>query len=148
MEATEHEKLLSAIHEGEVDLNYTMYYPLGEKYQSLYPRTGDQKAQDEEDRTEIGGRGERKLRGERPPLWFLVERAMTEGSLEALRDGKGDRVVVTNSKPQAPINHKGAVATGAEKMNEMNRGGGVKLEGGAVPDNEDDEISDGGFFEE
>ncbi|MCJ1389512.1 18S rRNA maturation protein [Xylographa bjoerkii] len=145
---TEQRKLQNTIHEAEVDLNYTMYYPLAEKYQSLYPRTGSQEARDDSEGNEIGGRGERKLGGERPPLWFLIERAMAEGTLEALRDGKGDRVVSLKSKPQASIHSKAAKGVETRHITDINRRDGVKLEGGAVSNNEDDDMSDGGFFEE
>ena len=130
----------SAIHEAEVDLAYTMYYPLAEKYQSLYPRTS---AQGSENEKEIGGRGERKLGGQRPPLWGLVERSMADGTLEMLRDGKlGGCIVVGRSKP-APKETSGPPAR--FKKRKGPGGGGVKLTGGAASDSE---TSDEGFFEE
>ena len=138
----EHHDLEIAAHEAEVDLNYTMFYPLAEKYYSLYPRTVEQGPENEK---EIGGRGERKVGAQRPPLWSLIERSMAEGTLEALRDGKGGSLVVERPKP--PPQQKASVETSRKPKHNEN-GGGVKLTRGAVSEEEDDdEMSDGGFFE-
>ncbi|MCJ1401189.1 18S rRNA maturation protein [Xylographa trunciseda] len=146
-ETIEQTKLRSTVHEAEVDLNYTLYYPLAEKYQSLYPRKETQEFQDDEERNEVSERKQPRQQGEKPPLWFLIERAMAEGTLEALRDGKRDMVVSINPKPQASIRSKTAKGTETRKTIDINRGGGVTLEGETVSDNKDD-MSDGGFFDE
>ena len=136
--AVEYEALKSAVYEAEVDLNYTMYYPLAEKYVSLYPRSKDH------DSNSIGGNLERKLGGERPVLWFLIERAMKEGTLDELRDGKGKQVTVGRSK-DTPA--KGVASSKAP--NSLVAAPGKNMTGQHnvhAPTNEDEE-SDGGFFE-
>ncbi|MCJ1417008.1 18S rRNA maturation protein [Xylographa parallela] len=149
-ETSEHRMLQTAVHEAEVDLNYTMYYPLAEKYQSLYPRAELQGPSDEGKTSRIGGRAKRKVGGEKPPLWPLIERAMTESTLEALRDGKGDRVVSVNTKPQLSIQRKAVEGLEAKHTTDTNGLGEAQLEGGPLLDNKGDDAmsSDGGFFEE
>ncbi|MCJ1384643.1 18S rRNA maturation protein [Xylographa soralifera] len=147
-ETAEQIKLQSAIHEAEVDLNYTMYYPLAEKYQSLYPRAEPQGAQDDKKTVRVGGRDKRRLGGGKPPLWPLIERAMTESTLEALRDGKGTRIVSVNTKSQLSIHRKAAESAETKHTNDINRLGEAQLEKGALSDNNDDAKSDAGFFEE
>ncbi|MCJ1479744.1 18S rRNA maturation protein [Lambiella insularis] len=144
----EYSMLQRAVREAEIDLNYTMYYPLAEKYQSLYPRKGDQAPVGEEQGQEIGGRGGRGLGAERPPLWFVVERATAEGTLETLRDGKGQSMAIRKQKPTALAQSSKSNPRAGEKAHDLGRGGGVKLSGGPVSDeDEDEDMSDGGFFE-
>ena len=149
-ETSEHRMLQTAVHEAEVDLNYTMYYPLAEKYQSLYPRAELQGPPDEGKTSRIGGRAKRKVGGEKPPLWPLIERAMTESTLEALRDGKGDRVVSVNTKPQLSIQRKAVEGLEAKHTTDTNGLGEAQLEGGPLLDIKGDDAmsSDEGFFEE
>lgn len=59
------------MHISEVDLNYAQYYPLSERYVSLFPRDGS--AVDES--------AERK----KPPMWAEIERRMEDGTLNKLR---------------------------------------------------------------
>lgn len=142
--------LQAQIHEAEVDLNYALYYPLQEKYTSLYPRTAGQNPG--QTRKEIGGRGEKVVGAEKPPIWALVEKCMADGTLEALRDGKlgGGSLVLGRGRPKGDGGAKGSGEV-VEKAKKSGRegGGGVKLTGGAVSDGDGDEdMSDGGFFEE
>ena len=125
-----------------------MYYPLAEKYQSLYPRA--EPRGDEDDGKAVGfeGKDKRNPRGQKPPLWPLIERAMTESTLEALRDGNGDRVVSVNTKPKVSIGRKAAEGAEAKQINDTNRVSEAQLEWRALPDNKDEAMSDGGFFEE
>lgn len=120
-----------------------MYFPLLEKYQSLYPRTKEQGPLDEKSGKELSGRA----RGpERHPIWFLVERAMADGTLEALRDGAGKTMVLGISRPPPPKKERKEASA---MVDVQGPGGGVKLTGGPCSDDEhDDEMSDGGFFEE
>lgn len=147
-----HTDLQAQIHEAQVDLNYALYYPLLEKYTSLYPRTAAQGPV--ETSQDIGGRGERVVGCEKPPIWALVEKCMADGTLEALRDGKlgGGTLVLGRGRPKVEGAAKGnGVAGGSGKEVEKTKksGGGVKLTGGAVSDDDGDEaMSDGGFFEE
>lgn len=77
---------------------------------------------------------------------------MADGTLEMLRDGKlgGGSLVLGKGRPRGD-----SVAKGSGKVVEKAKksggkgGGGVKLTGGAVSDGDGDEdMSDGGFFEE
>ena len=87
------------LHEAKVDLNYTLYAPLNQKYISLYPSTSkprkdqenDDKFTDVRDLEEITKDIEagllRNENCQKPPLWYEVEKAMYNGTLEALKDG-------------------------------------------------------------
>ncbi|MCJ1244174.1 18S rRNA maturation protein [Trapelia coarctata] len=141
----EYKALEQNVHKAEVDMNYTMYYPLLEKYQSLYPRTKEQGPLDEASGKELAGRDDKGP--ERHPIWFIVERAMTDGTLEALRDGGGKTMALGISRP--PPSNKTREAPAMTDF--QGRGGGVKLTGGPCSDDgedDDEEMSDGGFFEE
>ena len=139
--------LAAEIHEATVDVNYTLYFPLNEKYHSLYPRTTEQGPENVRD---IGGKGERKLGGPRPPLWSVVEQAMADGTLEDLREGKmRTTLVVGRNKPTASQEPKRVKP--ANNIHEQPTGSGGEHAGGPVPDGEHedhDRSSDDGFFEE
>ncbi|KAJ9639578.1 rRNA-processing protein efg1 [Knufia peltigerae] len=98
-------KLEKMIHEAEVDVAYTQYAPLGEKYISLF--VGGEKKEkgmnkkdyailDSTQRDELRAFSDdvaqiiRSASGTRPPMWYEVEKYMGEGEdkLNALRDGK------------------------------------------------------------
>ncbi len=90
------------IRKAEVDLNYTIYAPLGEKYISLFPASGKEKISGmsgvsksflrPEEEAEVRRLKDdnvvRNNSGERPPMWHRVQEAMQQGTLEQLRDGK------------------------------------------------------------
>ena len=151
--AKETETARKAVHEAEIDLNYTMYYPLSEKYQSLYPRIAEQGPVDTP--TEIGGRGERKVGGERPPLWRLIEETTAQGdeALIVLRDSPMQSTPSEIGKLDVGMEHLGVHGKDEmkEKIKDEKRsgdGGGVKLTGGVVKEDDDHEDqSDDGFFE-
>ncbi|ERF73574.1 hypothetical protein EPUS_07508 [Endocarpon pusillum Z07020] len=98
--ALQQEAYKRQLHEAKVDLNYTLYAPLNQKYISLYPRTSkSRKDQENNDRLEdvrdlqeatkdIEADLLRNDYGHKPALWYAVEKAMDNGTLEALRDGK------------------------------------------------------------
>ena len=78
----------ASVHAAQVDVNYTIYYPLTEKYVSLFPlekRASDQNgSQSPETGNDISIEGNRM----RPPMWAVIERCMEEGTLDQLREGK------------------------------------------------------------
>ncbi|KAL6244590.1 rRNA-processing protein efg1 [Rhinocladiella similis] len=100
-------KLEGMIHEAEVDVAYTQYAPLGEKYISLYVG-GDSQVDKKEmgkktyailnstQRDEFRAISDdlaqivRTASGTKPPMWYEVEKYMAEGEdkLNALREGK------------------------------------------------------------
>ncbi|KAI9720798.1 MAG: hypothetical protein M1812_002637 [Candelaria pacifica] len=75
----EQDNLVCQVHNAEVDLNYTLYYPLSQKYISLYPRKGSESAHSREEEADATAK-------DKPPLWGEVEQSMEEGTLDALRN--------------------------------------------------------------
>lgn len=71
------EEIKAQMHVVEVDLNYTHYYPLNERYVSLYPQKGPA----EEEKPE--GTDPAK----KPEMWAEIEKRMEEGTLKELRYG-------------------------------------------------------------
>lgn len=78
----------ASLHAAQVDVNYTIYYPLTEKYVGLFPlekrasdKSGSQSTETEE---AVSIEGERR----RPPMWAVVERCMEQRTLDQLREGK------------------------------------------------------------
>ena len=134
--------LAAKMHEATVDLNYTMYFPLNEKYQSLYPRIAEQGPKNS---NSIGSMGKREIGGQRPPLWSLVEKAMADGTLKELRDGKLRTTLTigrTKSEPKLIVEE----VTTPKNVAEKSKGDKIKLAGDEH--DQQDELSDGGFFEE
>ena len=130
-----------ALHEAEVDINYALFHPLDEKYQSLYPPKGKNGAI-EGDGTD--NKGARKAGVTRPSIWTVVEKCMTDGTLEALRDGRLRRSLLDNKLQQ----HNSAKASDTESSKRPNEriGKGV-LEKKIMPQEQDGDSGDG-FFEE
>ena len=118
--------------DAKTDVHYTIYYPLTEKYQSLYPRQGE----------DTGGGGEnppaRKLVAEKPAMWKVVERCSAEGTLEALREGK---LLTTGIIPASEEATR-------ESKNRRRRGAGSENPSKRAVTQDEEEKSDGGFFEE
>ncbi|KAJ5386776.1 hypothetical protein N7509_009317 [Penicillium cosmopolitanum] len=79
------------IHAAQVNLNYTIYYPLTEKYISLYPKSKGKTSDDAgaESGSESDSKNKKDLpEGEKPALWSVVEKCMKEKTLDSLREGK------------------------------------------------------------
>ncbi|KAL4962322.1 Efg1 domain-containing protein [Aspergillus stella-maris] len=114
-------KLESRLHNAKVNLNYTIYYPLTEKYVSLYAekkqagKDGKDAAAESDDEDEIenaqkGGR--RSSTASTAPvtvlgsqaMWQAVQRCMEEGTLNQLREGKLD---LSNGASKAKGKSKG-----------------------------------------
>lgn len=131
-DTADYKQLEEQLHVSEVDLNYTLYYPLNQKYEAIYPRKED------------GSNGNQEIGDPslKPVAWKAVEKCMEDGTLDALRDGTLDIVLgVGRLKPfkkeaQGPKSHKQDKVNFASKpsMNGQSQ--------------EMDEDSDGGFFEE
>lgn len=143
-ESEEHLKLKEKVHRGLVDLNYTLYCPLNEKYTSLYKRTDTQGDLDTTmaDSSAISqGSG---VDSPKPALWHVVEQCMADNTLAALREGKRKNTLstdVTQSSPSITAHrarpaHKGKSKDGAAKHSNS-----ALLEAQAAD-------SDEGFFEE
>ncbi|KEF58262.1 uncharacterized protein A1O9_06188 [Exophiala aquamarina CBS 119918] len=161
LDDTTRKQLEKEIHETEVDLNYTKYAPLGEKYISLLPneekRRGnlsmasddssmlnseetDHLISFEDDQSNLL----RLVPGSKPPMWYRIEECMLEGQskLEALRDGK------LNARPKLD---KELTAVGSKDEGASRRVRDPILREEDMIDpadlDTDENMSDGGFFE-
>lgn len=166
------ESLASRIHTARVNLNYTIYYPLTEKYISLYAeqhqkkkkRKNDDSKESEGDKSADNEPAENQCRPDNTanlPMWRLVEKCMEDGTLGLLREGKLDE---TGSAPgPAPRAKKSesdkpkkgdsaAIAKPGSKY-ERKEAKSKSRERNVDMDKEeeaalDEDASDGGFFEE
>nr|A1CYY6.2 RecName: Full=rRNA-processing protein efg1 [Aspergillus fischeri NRRL 181] len=173
--------LAGKIHAAQVNHNYTIYYPLTQKYVALYAEQKKKKkessAQSEkpnEPEAEVVSKLIYDTTGERPPVWRVVEKCMEDGTLDLLREGKLDDGEGEKSS-QAPEQKKSKKSTDddqstrnksstekvSDKASGKSRKSGDKqdskpkrsaaMEGAYWSANEhdnDDNESDGGFFEE
>jgi hypothetical protein len=73
-------ELKQHVYTAQIDLNYTMYYPLVRNYCALYPtkKSEEGKIRGGEEGTVVRARGD-------PEVWKIVETATKEGKLEALK---------------------------------------------------------------
>ena len=142
--AGERDDLIKQVHVAEVDVNYTLYYPLMEKYVSLYPKGEGEYS------SKGGSKGKSEAvvveSNSKPPVWTFVEQCMTTGTLDMLRDGKygvkPDGSIKTREEFAPETNSNGSV--GAKKKKHASA---AKM-GEAQSKNEvDEDESDGGFFE-
>lgn len=173
LEAKSEEEVTTAkarMHVAEVDLNYTQYYPLYQRYISLYP-------QKDVGGSETGNQDEHiDDTTKKSPMWAEVEKRMVNGTLDQLRNGSSATVVrqgkIRNSKPttmksktgsnQAKLTSQvnGAASksqAGFARPSKVSRrssehqksGPGERHVSNRTTDVKDvDDESDGGFFEE
>lgn len=135
----EHRILEDKVHAAEVDLNYTLYHPLTEKYIGIFPRQEVMKRLEKGD-TSI--QSPAPLPENRPAMWKVVESCMENGTLDALRDGKLQAAATLPLRPPASIKTRYP--------------GTIKKQQGAMTARRSDDMeldehqdeSDGGFFEE
>ncbi|KAK7531589.1 uncharacterized protein J3D65DRAFT_671359 [Phyllosticta citribraziliensis] len=140
-------------HIAEVDLHYTLYYPLIRPYTSLYTsRARSNSEKDQDGATKVGGETVRV--GGDETMWKEVETRTSQGTsaLEALRNGlewREERDVEKSITPAA-----GSAA--ADSVSKKTKAPTTKKTSGPAKDNkakkqgevvEEDEDSDGGFFE-
>ena len=138
--------LKQKIHRAEVDLNYTLYSPLAEKYISLYKQKDD------------AGNGDVTMSNDsmisqgseallvRPPMWVTVEKCMAEGTLWALRDGNLSRATDLKANTDGSSRQKKDSSRRIEKSKSRKAG-----EKESIRDRlkeTQDALSDDGFFEE
>jgi hypothetical protein len=151
------ERLANKIQAARVNLNYTIYYPLTEKYISLYPKSKDQKSG--ETPAESDPETEPASNNAKPALWSVVAKCMDEGTLDQLRDGKlninanGEPIEMKKEKPKETLpstKEKQASRRGDQEGGRNHKT--QKYEQGRkmrkVPQPPVEEDSDGGFFEE
>ena len=131
--------LSKVVEDGEVDVNYSQYFPLDEHYIPLFPRKkSEHEDEDEETNGEVKQGSREERRGDHE-MWLRVKKCMKDGTLEALRNGRFTRnqrkEVIENGKPMSTVNHGDKkVRKSAHPVN------------GKEAESADDE-SDGGFFE-
>ncbi|EED20150.1 nuclear protein involved in pre-rRNA processing, putative [Talaromyces stipitatus ATCC 10500] len=162
----------------QIDVNYTIYYPLTEKYISLYPQekkrrvvkdhnenaaNGDDNAIeiDEEMQTSEDDTGNGKEEG-KPPMWDIIKKCMAEKTLDQLRDGKLnigfdgkpiqklDTATVTNVSTSIGANEvkKKKEEKTETRKEDDKKKNKRKRKEVEVEERKEDEDSDGGFFEE
>lgn len=166
--------LQKKIEKAQIDVNYTIYYPLTEKYISLYPQdkkkeiveghnrnvaNGDDDAEEEEEKdmeTSEDDKPAEKEEGEKPPMWEIIKKCMVDKTLDKLRDGKLN--IGFDGKPLRSVEGTAAdkvvrgtagkekVETGATTKKEEKKRKRNEVEVEQPKDEEED--SDGGFFEE
>jgi hypothetical protein len=163
--------LQNQIDVAQVDVNYTIYYPLTEKYLSLYPQekkrevvdghnqkvvnTDDEGEESEDEEMQTSGdENTNKKKGEKPPMWGIIKKCMADKTLDRLRDGKLNigfdgkplqSSEVTTTSSVAKITGKEEVETTTNKEKEKKR---KRKEIEVEQPKEEEEDSDGGFFEE
>ncbi|KAL8948358.1 MAG: hypothetical protein Q9222_005454 [Ikaeria aurantiellina] len=133
-DSPERRNLETQIHSAEVDLNYAMYHPLDEKYISLYPNQETERADGETGSVATTSK---------PAMWATVEKSMANGSLQALRDGK---LRTSSTASQKPIIAKPDSRHARQNLPKSSKSRDAQAESPVVDEEED--ASDGGFFEE
>jgi hypothetical protein len=101
------------MHVAEVDLNYTQYYPLLQSYISLYPQkdTGGSETGNQDKYIDDTTK--------KPPMWAEVEKRMVDGTLNQLRNGSGATVISQGkSRTSKPTAMKSKASSTQTKTNE------------------------------
>ncbi|KAJ5834495.1 rRNA-processing protein EFG1 [Penicillium robsamsonii] len=163
-------RLAAKIHTCQVNLNYSIYYPLTEKYISIYP-SGKPDATDPKSELQTE---ETKSNDTKPPLWPVVEKCMEEKTLDLLRNGKlhinanGEKIqtlssgTTTATDNQKEKNKKKETKAATQKDKHVSKDdknsnkkekharterASKKDEAPQQANEEDQDDSDGGFFE-
>lgn len=127
-DADEIAQLKIDLHKAQVDVDYAIYYPFLEPYISLYAKPTDEKASEKEklQKEEKDDKAAQYLHTERSPMWFVIEETREKGrrALEKLQNRKSPE----------------STADAEAKQEERAK---IKIE----EPSEDDNESDGGFFE-
>ncbi|PYH84029.1 hypothetical protein BO82DRAFT_352423 [Aspergillus uvarum CBS 121591] len=171
MDAATREKKLASVakklHVARVNLNYTIYYPLTEKYIALYADVKKNKnaeaeqEQEQEQEEDAAGAAEKSS-----AMWKTVEQCMKDGTLDLLRDGKlnnkerkakstdtGAADKSTKSKKSArehPDAYKSSARAKGDDRKQNKKKSNAKQDDYEMPDagnNDGGDESDGGFFE-
>lgn len=141
-DAQKREELAKEVDECELDVQYAMFYPLDVPYVALYPSAKKEEGKtDAEDGkvVEVQRQGDAEMRA-------LLKKCVSEGKLDALRNGKldkeGDYKAVEEPVEEAPKPKKQSKSDGKEEKNGKRKA--EEMEPAASDDGDD---SDGGFFE-
>ena len=145
------------MHVAEVDLAYTQYSPLYQKYEALFPQRKEAQLENNNEDTP-----NEQQPPPRPAMWALVEKCMEQGTLDDLRNGTlGDEdLVLSFAKMKSFKHHQLAIRSMPStkqdipsiKPSRFSRKLNYNYDLDAAVDgqkaDEMDEDSDGGFFEE
>lgn len=153
------DELKQYVHLCDVDLNYTLYYPLNEAYSSLYKKDA---------KDDAAGLPEVNRSS---PMWIVVEAAMAQNQLQALREGNmtksqknkpetisaQKRLASTTSTSKVQATKEPKTQPAAQKHKGKSQAASVrtpaaetgKVQGhrGAAKDDDDDDQTGSGFFE-
>lgn len=148
------QEIARKVHNAEVDVNYAIYYPLMKPYASLYPKSKKEK-EGESDESGDGDAGEKSNREVDGPkgdltMWKTVEKAMAEGTLDALRNSKeGMPSFAPKEKEKKTKMSEQAAKNKEKKMQERLAAAKNRRERRALETQaqEEAEESDGSFFE-
>ncbi|KAL2852365.1 hypothetical protein BJX68DRAFT_265877, partial [Aspergillus pseudodeflectus] len=160
-------KLVARIHTAKVNLNYTIYYPLTEKYISIYAEKKQKKKGNDQNVDEEQSGAEQEEAGaggstvaERTAMWRVVEKCMEEGTLDLLREGKlnanGEKKSKAERSDKSDTTSRNDVSGkkgSKEKFDKSNVNSGKadtrkeRSTKHAPPQQEEEDESDGGFFE-
>ncbi len=145
--------LQKKLHNAEVDVNYAISYPLMKPYSSLYPKSKKTKATETDDSDEAKGKSD-EIDGPKGDVmvWKMVEQAMEEGTLEALRNSKSreeipgappkkSKTATAKTKASKEVQPKKTYAPQEIPKNRR------EARAAAREAEAEDEDSDGGFFE-
>lgn len=145
-ESEEYIILKEKIHRADVDLNYTLYCPLAERYTSLYKSTedaGNSNITLNDDSMLSQGS---ETRVTRPPMWSVVEGCMAEGTLWALRDRKLSHPVGGEVGTEHAAVQKQNLSQRVKKSVAQKRGKRGKMKHSSI--SAKDDTSEDGFFEQ
>ena len=160
-----------------MNLNYTIYYPLTEKYIALYAEQQQQKKQKKQKNRQSASPSASKDEGEeenhpgetidtdgakigesdkpKPEMWYVIEKHMGEEdgekALKLLREGELDKLGSGSGEedkgPASIHADSKSKSKRGDKKEGKNRKEAVEDVGMRDLDGSDDEGSDGGFFE-
>jgi hypothetical protein len=147
----ERTRLGKAVDEAETELNYAQFYPLEKAYVPLFP-TKNKKKNEEGEGKEGSGVQDIERVGD-PKMWNIVQKCMKEGTLDDLREGRLEEsgVGVAKRKEDVGTNGKGVKPSQSAKSKDSKTTGKSERDSSVrkprVEEQDDDEDSDGGFFE-
>ncbi|KAK1088907.1 hypothetical protein LTR48_001092 [Friedmanniomyces endolithicus] len=138
------------LREAELDVKYAIYYPLEKEYVPLFAKKKKQEDAAEADE-ESPEPAEYEREGD-PEMWQLVKKCMTDGTLEALRNGK---LTADKHDLDPRAEPKTVVAQPVQPKNQRQKADPKPLEGNrrerrkaaATAKAGSDDDSEGGFFE-
>lgn len=126
-------QLKAKVEDAEVDLNYTMYFPLEKEYASLWPAKRNKDDGSENDGKDAERQGDSNMLD-------VVRKCMKEGTLKDLREGRltdqGDPIQEEKESASRPANRKKNAKAGGSKH----------AQDEAAEESGEDETG-GGFFE-